>query len=116
VKYILTEISPIYGHKGLFITKEQYIAIPYYDRALFEPVTNEGDYPIICEVAVYDKLRETYLLMHELALKEFMDAKDIEESYGIVLAKIKLTGTWVIFHLKYQYTFKLIHNEPDETN
>ena len=106
MNYILTENHFQHGLKGMVINREQYLATPYNDRALYEWVGDETDYSY---KLVIERLQEItpkiYLMRHALALKEIIDELDLDKYFGEILANLKPNGTMSIFLPNVKYTF-----------
>lgn len=89
MQYILTQNHHNHGLKGRLITREQYIAIPYFDRALYELAEDPEDYDFEVTVTSEAKQEVKYFIRHAMALKEFLDELTLEASVFDVFAALK---------------------------
>jgi len=105
--YLLTENNPKYGLKGLLIDREQYVALPYYDRAIFEVANDETEYDFKLSVKKDDK-EFTYLLRHKLQLKEIMEEFHLDDSFAEILAQLSKKTTVSITLPNVVYTFNVL--------
>jgi hypothetical protein len=104
MQYILTESNHLLGLKGMLIAREEYIAVPYYDRALFQIAQEESEYAFQV-VADYGNKEVKYFIRHAMALEEWMDETHLDRSVAECFAQLKKHGKYIINLPLISYTF-----------
>lgn len=87
--YILTESNPRLGFQGLVVDRKDYIATPYFDRALFEALndSNEQYYYAKLEVTIRDK-KHNYLLMDNHQVERILNELGLPDYYKFVYGEL----------------------------
>lgn len=90
--YILTQSHPHRGIQGLVVEREEYLATPYYDRALFEVINEHTEQYYYCRADVINRDKKVlYLVMdsdgvgrllHDLGLYKYAYAVTKELNKG----------------------------------
>lgn len=104
MQYILTENNLSHGIKGMLITREQYIKVPYYDRALYQLAQASAEYDFQVTVD-YGNKEVKYFIRHALALKEWMDDMHLELSVAECFAQLNKHNKFLIQLPLITYTF-----------
>lgn len=89
MSYILTESNPRLGFQGLVVDRKVYVDTPYFDRALFESITdyNEQYYYSKLEVCVRDK-KFHYLLMDSGQIEKILAEFGIPDYFKFVTREL----------------------------
>jgi|ERR1700761_188409 len=109
MKYVLTESHPNRGFKGLSIDRDGYIAIPYYDRALFEVVPDSNLDYYYCSLEVIDRSCKTnYLLVDEYHVMAILHDFFIENVTSFICKEIKKGNVASLTSRNKQFIFRPI--------
>jgi hypothetical protein len=108
LQYRLTEDNLLYGIEGLMLTREQYIAIPYYDRCLF--LVEPPDHTFLFQVE-FSHRRKNKIFYKFYTLEEvldFLDKKDLGHKKTEVKYSLSRDKDHYINSELSQYTFKCL--------
>lgn len=87
--YILTETHPNRGHKGLLVDQDAYVAVPWFDRAIFEVVNQDSEQFYLCRLNVKCGEKYTdYLLVDDRHIAKLLSEFGLDQYVGAVQAEV----------------------------